>query len=390
MNQNIKVAAEVWIAAALLQHENPHQEDFSVAEIVDRVAGESIASEFRPGVPIHVSQHCVANKRPNPNNYRMLYETGRGRRRLFRPGDEHHPFRKNGKVLPDPVEIPKEYQYLLEWYEQVYCGQAGVYKEESPPEMKTTCPNAPEEYTSNTEKGQWFQRKAAEILSAHYGVEFLLGHAIPIGDPAKEHRFDLVSVDKRYVGECKNYRWTESGKVPSAKISCINEALLYLSFLHGIDRLVVMPRSLHPSRKESLAQYYCRTYQHLLKNVQVIEIEAETATVIGLGQEGKQHQSEEAASRRERSTMPNIEAVWARIQEHEGEEFHQIRGKAFHYGMFGGYIVPSTVNQQIAKSDFEKALQRVPLRNTVPVQDLRGPSYIYAILMDKRIHRNDW
>ena len=88
--------------------------------------------------------------------------------------------------------------------------------------------------------------------------------------------------------------------------------------------------------------------------------------------------------------MPNIQAVWPRIQEHDGEEFHQIRGKAFHYGAFGGYIVPSTVNQQIAKSDFEKALERVPLSNTVPVQDLRGPSYIYAILMDKRIRQNDW
>ncbi len=91
-----------------------------------------------------------------------------------------------------------------------------------------------------------------------------------------------------------------------------------------------------------------------------------------------------------RSNMLNIEAVWPRIQKHEGEEFHQIRGKAFHYGMFGGSIALSTTNQQIAKSDFEKALQRGPLRNTVPVQDLRGPSYIYAILMDKRIRQNDW
>ncbi len=88
--------------------------------------------------------------------------------------------------------------------------------------------------------------------------------------------------------------------------------------------------------------------------------------------------------------MPNIEAVWPRIQEHDGEEFHQIRGKAFHYETVGNSIALSTTNQQIAKSDFEKALQRVPLSNTVPVQDLRGPSYIYAILMDKRIHRNDW
>jgi hypothetical protein len=35
-------------------------------------------------------------------------------------------------------------------------------------------------------------------------------------------------------------------------------------------------------------------------------------------------------------------------------------------------------------------LRYVPLPNTVPVQHLRGPSYIYAILMDSRIRRTDW
>ena len=77
---NIKVADEVWIAAALLHKENPQMVDFSSAEIVDRVAKEDIYGQLRPGVAVHVNLHCVANKRPNPGNYRMLYETGRGRR----------------------------------------------------------------------------------------------------------------------------------------------------------------------------------------------------------------------------------------------------------------------------------------------------------------------
>jgi hypothetical protein len=46
--------------------------------------------------------------------------------------------------------------------------------------------------------------------------------------------------------------------------------------------------------------------------------------------------------------------------------------------------------QNIAKAHFAEALAYVPLRNTVPVQHLRGPSYIYAILMDERIRRHDW
>lgn len=38
----------------------------------------------------------------------------------------------------------------------------------------------------------------------------------------------------------------------------------------------------------------------------------------------------------------------------------------------------------------EKALERVPLKNTVAVQDLLAPSYIYGILMDARIRESDW
>lgn len=85
-----------------------------------------------------------------------------------------------------------------------------------------------------------------------------------------------------------------------------------------------------------------------------------------------------------------IETVWSRIEKHEGEKFRQIRGREFVYAVSGGGVVLSTTNQSIPKSHFAKALAEVPLENTVPVQHLRGPSYIYAILMDHRIRRNDW
>jgi hypothetical protein len=32
----------------------------------------------------------------------------------------------------------------------------------------------------------------------------------------------------------------------------------------------------------------------------------------------------------------------------------------------------------------------VPLSSTVEMNHLQGPSYIYAILMDSRIRRDDW
>ena len=115
--QPIKVADEVWIGTALLHREQPETSDFSIREIVDRVAEESIAGRLRPGVQVHASVHCVANKRPNPGNYRMLYETGRGRRRLFKVAiDDYHSYREGGKVLPQREIVPERYWDLLEWY----------------------------------------------------------------------------------------------------------------------------------------------------------------------------------------------------------------------------------------------------------------------------------
>ena len=71
----IKVADEVWLATALLAPGKPFQEDFTVKEIESVPQEEGLIDERRPGVYLHILQHCVANRPPNPNDYRMLYET---------------------------------------------------------------------------------------------------------------------------------------------------------------------------------------------------------------------------------------------------------------------------------------------------------------------------
>lgn len=82
--------------------------------------------------------------------------------------------------------------------------------------------------------------------------------------------------------------------------------------------------------------------------------------------------------------------IMSRIEAHAGEEFQQIRGGRFTYAVYGSYLTPDRTNQNIPISYFEKAVELLPLENTVPVQHLRGPSYIYAILMDRRIRWDDW
>jgi hypothetical protein len=112
----VKVADEVWIAAALLHGEHPEMNDFSTDEIVDRARREGLHEPLRPGVYVHVVQHCVANRPPNPGRYRMLFETPEGRRRLFRKGDHYHLDREGSKTTPEPEDLPAEYGKLLSWY----------------------------------------------------------------------------------------------------------------------------------------------------------------------------------------------------------------------------------------------------------------------------------
>ena len=108
--------------------------------------------------------------------------------------------------------------------------------------------------SQNPARGAEFERQAQDILSEHFGVVLQRGCAIPIGEPAKEHRFDLASDDGKYVGECKNITWTRPhGNVPSAKMASMNQAVFYLTFVPGAKyRFVVMRRDTHPRRQETL------------------------------------------------------------------------------------------------------------------------------------------
>ena len=121
-------------ASAPRRHrEKPSREDFSVSEIVERAVREKLAGGYRPGLQIHASTHCVATKPPNPARHRILSETSRGRRRLFRPGDKFHRDRKQGKTHPAAEDLPSKYQYLVNWYEHDYVnGNGDGYEDDDP------------------------------------------------------------------------------------------------------------------------------------------------------------------------------------------------------------------------------------------------------------------
>lgn len=133
--QSIRVADEAWLGLALLQHEHPERDSFTAREILDRVKAEKATAELRAGVQPHIYLHNVANAEPNPAKYRMFYKLPGDTYRLFRPTDSAHPARK-GKMRPAREELPAKYHYLLDWYEDEYCGKQSVVNEEDDPILK--------------------------------------------------------------------------------------------------------------------------------------------------------------------------------------------------------------------------------------------------------------
>lgn len=82
--------------------------------------------------------------------------------------------------------------------------------------------------------------------------------------------------------------------------------------------------------------------------------------------------------------------MWARIVEHTGQTFRQIRGGEFRYVIDGDSVVPDRTNWRFPRRQLEEAYGLMPVESTKPLQHLYGPSYLYAILMDARIRQGDW
>lgn len=115
----MKVADEVFLVVATLHHQNPEKEEFTVQEILSEAERLKFDGEIRPGFQVHVRQHCVANLKPNPGDYRMVFATGKSSRRLLKKSDEIHPQRK-GKMFPELKDVDPMYFGLITWAKQRY------------------------------------------------------------------------------------------------------------------------------------------------------------------------------------------------------------------------------------------------------------------------------
>ncbi|GAA5526183.1 hypothetical protein Maes01_02778 [Microbulbifer aestuariivivens] len=89
---------------------------------------------------------------------------------------------------------------------------------------------------------------------------------LPIGHlHQKQHKFDLGCKDKKIIVECKSHTWTESGNIPSAKLTTWDQAMLYFYLApRSFRKVFTVRRDLNPRTGESLAEYYVRTHFHVI------------------------------------------------------------------------------------------------------------------------------
>lgn len=89
--------------------------------------------------------------------------------------------------------------------------------------------------------------------------------------------------------------------------------------------------------------------------------------------------------------MKNMNSVWNRLKDLEGEEFFTKTGKPFSYSISGDVLCVTRTEYNLTKVNFGKALEVAPFDGPGSVNNLvRGPSYVWALLHDDRVRADDW
>lgn len=136
---------------------------------------------------------------------------------------------------------------------------------------------------SNAHVGADFE-KAALLYFEKQGERLTRNFSLEIGvhEKKKKHCFDLGSDNPKIIIECKSHKWTAGGKVPSAKMTTWNEAMLYFHLAPKDFKKVFF--TLHDKRQvtgETLVAFYKRTYSHLIpEGVEFLEYDESTGDII--------------------------------------------------------------------------------------------------------------
>ena len=130
-NSELSVANLIWIAIALLHIENKEKDVFQVKQIFQKAKDLGLSHAADETLMMHISLHCVANAKAQPNTHRKLFRMASGWYRLYRHGDSYDPSREKGRTAPLAEEIPQEYRYLIDWYNDEYSKKQSPSTQES-------------------------------------------------------------------------------------------------------------------------------------------------------------------------------------------------------------------------------------------------------------------
>jgi hypothetical protein len=85
-------------------------------------------------------------------------------------------------------------------------------------------------------------------------------------------------------------------------------------------------------------------------------------------------------------TVADFATVWRRIESNAGQQFQTKTGVVFSYHVEGSTVIPDHTGYPLHASQFRLAFDRMPLSGPGEINRLvRGPAYVYAILVDPRI-----
>lgn len=93
----------------------------------------------------------------------------------------------------------------------------------------------------------------------------------------------------------------------------------------------------------------------------------------------------------------NFDLIWNNIVNHQGEIFYTVRNKQFIYKIYDDNLQVSritcdkvkSINRFISKGNIKKTMQiNNPNCTKLSEAGVQGPSYILALIMDKRINAN--
>ena len=116
---------------------------------------------------------------------------------------------------------------------------------------------------SNTQIGKEFEEKTLKYFLEN-GIELEKQYTIEIGlNYKKKHKFDLGN--NNLIIECKAMRWTETEKVPSAKLRSWNEAMYYFHLApKEYKKIFFVEMNYNQKYTQTLLEYYIDKYYNMI------------------------------------------------------------------------------------------------------------------------------